>query len=169
MIEYQKINLLEFLPNQPFKFATKNWVKIKDDSVQRITPIVKTSILKSSVCDDSDEFIHLRETIKFPNTGTAAAENNLRKKVIFKNCSAFTVCIGEICNTQVDNAKNIDEVLPVYNTIEYIDIYLKSSGNWWQYHRDKPALKNAGSITDFPANNNNNNNNNSNNNNLYQL
>ena len=47
----------------------------------------------------------------------------LIKKVIFKNCTPFTNCISEINNTLVDNAKDIDIVMPMYNLIEYSDNY----------------------------------------------
>ena len=42
----------------------------------------------------------------------------LIKKVILKNCAPFTNCISEINNTQIDNAKDIDIVMPMYNLIE---------------------------------------------------
>ena len=47
----------------------------------------------------------------------------LIKKVIFKDCAPFTNCISEINNTQVDNAKDLDIVMPMYNLIEYSDNY----------------------------------------------
>ena len=56
----------------------------------------------------------------------------------FKNCTPFTNCISEINNTQVDNAKDIDIVMIVYNLIEYSDDYAKTSGSLWQYFRDEP-------------------------------
>ena len=39
------------------------------------------------------------------------------KKLIFENCAPFTDCIGEISNTQEDDAKDIDVVMPIYNLI----------------------------------------------------
>ena len=60
------------------------------------------------------------------------------KGVICKNCAPFTNCISEISNTQIDNAKHIDVVMPVYNLIEYSDNYSKTSGSLWQYYRDDP-------------------------------
>ena len=60
------------------------------------------------------------------------------KGVGLKNCATFTNCISEINNTQVDNAKNIDIVMPMYNLIEYSDNYTKTSGSLWQYYRDEP-------------------------------
>ena len=56
----------------------------------------------------------------------------------FKNCAPFTNCISEINNMQVDNAKDIGIVMPMYNLIEYSDNYAKTSGSLWQYFRDEP-------------------------------
>ena len=53
------------------------------------------------------------------------AVNNINKKVIFKNCAPSTNCISETNNTQIDNAKDIDIVMPMYNLIEYSDIMQK--------------------------------------------
>ena len=36
-------------------------------------------------------------------------------QVVFKNCAPFTDCISEINNTKIDNAKDIDIVVPMYN------------------------------------------------------
>ena len=63
-------------------------------------------------------------------------EDERNKLVTFKNCASFTECISEINNTQVDNAKGLDVVMPMYNLIEYNDNYAKTSGNVWQCHKD---------------------------------
>ena len=63
--------------------------------------------------------------ITVPNTRTATVPNN-SENIINKNCAAFTDCISEINNTQVDNAKNIDVVMLMYNLIEYSDTYSKT-------------------------------------------
>ena len=73
----------------------------------------------------------------------------LIKKVIFKNCALFTDCISKINNTQADNAKDIDIVMPMYNVIEYSDNYSKTSGSLWQYCKNIPAVKNNGDIVNF--------------------
>ena len=57
----------------------------------------------------------------------AAGGGNNNRKVTFKNCAPFTDCISEINNTQVDNAKYIDMVIPMYNLIEYSDNHFKIS------------------------------------------
>ena len=71
------------------------------------------------------------------------------KKVLFKNCAPFTNCISEINNTQVNNAKDIDIVMPIYNLIEYSDNYSRTSGNLWQYCKDIPAVQNNNAIVNF--------------------
>ena len=70
----------------------------------------KKSWIKSSLCDYSDAYIHVKRTITVPNTGGSAAVNITNKKVILKNCPPFTNCIREINNTQVDDARDIDLV-----------------------------------------------------------
>ena len=41
--------------------------------------------------------------------------NNDGKRVVFKNCAPFTDCISEMNNTQIDNTKDIDIVVPMHN------------------------------------------------------
>ena len=45
------------------------------------------------------------------------------KEVIFKNCVPFTEFISNINNTQIDNARDIDLVMSMFNLIEYSDNY----------------------------------------------
>ena len=49
--------------------------------------------------------------------------NETDKGEKFKNCTPFTHCISEINNTQVDNAKDLNIVMTMYNLIEYSDNY----------------------------------------------
>ena len=41
-------------------------------------------------------------------------------------------------NTQVDNAKELDFVMPMYILAEYIGNSAKASESFWKYHRDVP-------------------------------
>ena len=86
-------------------------------------------MLNSSLCDYSVAYILVKGTITVNNTGIAAAQNNRNKKLIFKNCAPFTNYIREIYNTQIDNAKDIDIVLPMYILTEYSNNYSKTSGS----------------------------------------
>ena len=96
----------------------------------------------------------LNGTITVNNTAATDADaNNTNKKVIFKNCAPFTNCISKINNTQVDNAKGIDIVMPMYNLIEYSDNYSKTSGSLCQYRKDIPAIDNNNATVNFTENN----------------
>ena len=155
-MEYQKIaNLIDdYASNQPPKFRARNWVEINDESrgAYNVNSQIKfkTTMLKSSLCDYSDAYILVKGNINVNNTtAQGAAANNTNKKVIFKNCAPFTNCISEINNTQIDNAKDIDIVMPMYNLIEYSDNYAKTTGSLWQYCKDIPARNNNNEITEF--------------------
>ena len=98
-------------------------------------------MLKSSLCDNSDAYILVKGTITITGAGADAAARQADERdkgVAFKNCAPFTNCISEINNTQVDNAKDIDIVMPMYNLIEYSDNYAKTTRSLWQYFRDEP-------------------------------
>ena len=44
---------------------------------------------------------------------TTSVANGIGKKVIFKIFLPITHCICEISNTQIDNAKDIEVVIPI--------------------------------------------------------
>ena len=145
--------MIDDASNQPSKFRTKNWVDINDESRGTYNANIrikfKTIILKSILCHYSDACIIVKGTITVNNTAAhGAAADKTNKKVIFKNCAPFTNCRSEINNTQVDNAQDIDIVMPMYNLIEYSNNYAKTSGSLWQYCLDIPAVNNN-AIVDF--------------------
>ena len=87
-------------------------------------------MVKSSLCDYNDAYILVKGEITVDDTwATGAAANNTNKKVIFKKCAPFINCVSEINNTQTDNGKDIDIVMPMYNLIEYSNNYSKTSGS----------------------------------------
>ena len=147
------INLLENTSNQPFTFRAKNWVEISDESRGtyniNIQIKFKTTMPKSSLWDYSDAYILVKGNIKVNNTAADSfAGINTNKKVIFKNCPPFTNCVNEINNTQLDNAKDVDIVMPMYNLIEYNDNYSKTSESLQQYCKDISAVNNNGNIVE---------------------
>ena len=145
-MENQKIaNLIDDTSNQASKFRTKNWVEINDESRGTYNANsqikFKTTMLKSSLCDYSDAYILVKGAITITGAGADAAARQADERdkgVAFKNCAPFINCISEINNTQVDNAKDIDIVMPMYNLIEYSDNYAKTTGSLWQYFGDEP-------------------------------
>ena len=80
-------------------------------------------MLKSSLCDHSDAYILVK--VKLTITGAEAdAEakqaNERNKGVVFKNFAPLIGCISEMNNTQVDNARYLNVVMPMYNLIEQL-------------------------------------------------
>ena len=65
------------------------------------------------------------------------------KQVILENCAPFTERINKICNPQVDNFKDLDVVMLMYNLIEHSDIFSKTSRSLYNFWRDEPSLSNA--------------------------
>ena len=145
-MEYQEMaNLIDNASDQPSKFRTKNWVEINDESrgAYKVDSQMKfkATMLKSSLCDYSDAYIFVKEKIRITGRGAdanARQTDERDKGIAFKNCVPFINCISEISNTQIDNAKDIDIVMPMYNLIEYSDNYSKTSGSLWKYYRDEP-------------------------------
>ena len=114
----------------------------------------KTIMLKSSFCDYSNAYILVTLNITVINITAANANgNNTSKKVIFKYCAPFSNCISEINNTQLNKAKDIDIVMPMYNLIEYSHDYSKASGSICQSCKDIPGVNNNGNIVKFNGTN----------------
>ena len=137
-------NLLDNASNQPSKFRTRNWVEINDESKGTYTSNdikFKTTMLRSNLCDYADAYIFVNGTIIITGTGDDDAAKQLderNKGVIFKNCALFAKCISRINNTDIDNVRDIDIVMPMYNLIEYSNNYSKTWGSLWQYYKDDP-------------------------------
>ena len=86
----------------------------------------KTTMPRSDLCDYADAYILVKGTITITGAGDDDAAKQLderNKGVIFKNCAPFTKCISRINNTDMDTARDIDIVMPMYNLIEYSDNY----------------------------------------------
>ena len=142
---YQKIaNLLNNESDQPSKFRARNWIEINDESRGNYANghiKFKTTMLTSNLCDYADSYILVKGTITITGAGDDAAARHADERdeeVTFKNCAPFTKCINRINNTGIDNAHDIDIVMPMYNLIEYSDNYSKKSGSLWQYYKDDP-------------------------------
>ena len=141
-MEYRKIiNLLNNTSNQLSKFRKKKWIKLNDQSRGVYnTNIDKNTMVRSSSWYYSDVYILVKGRITSTVDGAddAAQQADERNKgVIFKSFALFINFKSEINNTEIDNAKNIGIVIPMYNLIEYSDNYPKTSAGLWQYHKDE--------------------------------
>ena len=144
-METQKIvNLLGDTNNESSKFATRKWYVINDqdntdygEGNGNVTTVkFEIKFIKSNLCGYWDTYILVTGNI----TATGGDANT---RVAFKNCAPFTKCITHINDEHVDNADNLDIIMPMYNLIEYSDNYWDTSGNLWQFKRDEQNMNNG--------------------------
>ena len=110
-MEYQK--LLGNTPYKVLRFITKKWIEVHEQSgsaENRYKPgkqiRFKTSMLRSDLCDYSDEYIVVKGTVSV----TTPVNDAYDKKLAFKNNALFISCISKINNTLIDNAEDLDIV-----------------------------------------------------------
>ena len=164
-MEFQKIvNFLDttFENKDLPTFVTKRWIEVYDQSEGNYNVNkeirIKTSMLRSDLCDFSDAYIVVKgnltvtkktftaDDIDEPNNtaanvnATNNANNNAfgNKKLIFKNNAPFINCILKINGVKIDNAEDLDVVMPINNLLEYSKNYRKTTGSLWNYCRDQP-------------------------------
>ena len=137
----QKItNILGTILDEVPIFITKKWVKVYDQSGSaddRYKPNkqirFKTSMLRSDLCDFSDAYI----VVKGEVTVTGVSNNSKKNRPLaFKNNPPFTNYISKINNVLIDNAEDLDVVMPMYNLIEYSKNYRRTTGSLWNYYTD---------------------------------
>ena len=95
----------------------------------------------SNLFDYADAYILVHGTITITGAGADDATRQVDERdkgVIFKNFAPFIKCISRINSTEIDNAKDIDIVMPMYDVTEYSDNFSKTSGSLWQYYKDDP-------------------------------
>ena len=95
-------------------------------------------MLRSNLCDYSDAYILVNGTI----TVTAAeGANNIREKrnkpLILKSNAPFVSCITRINDELIEDADDLDIVMPMYNLLEYSKNYRKTIGSFYNYYRDE--------------------------------
>ena len=92
-------------------------------------------MLRSDLCDYSDAYIVVEGNIIVTNPD--GVKRN--KAVAFGNNAPFINCISKINGVQIDNAEDLDVVMPMYNFLEYSKNYRKTAGSLWNYYRDESS------------------------------
>ena len=87
-------------------------------------------MLRSHFCDFNDAYIVVKGTITVTNPDNAKRN----KAVMFKSNAPFMNCISKI-----DNAEDLDVVMPMYNLLEHSKNYRKTTCSLWNYYRDEPS------------------------------
>ena len=135
-MEFQKVtNFLDTTSDDKDlpRFVTKKRIEVYDQSEKNYNVNKKIRIrapmLRSDLCDFSDAYIVAKGTISV--TAPDDAERN--KSVVFKKNAPFINCISKINRVQIDNAENLDVVMPMYNLLEYSKNYKETTGSLWNY------------------------------------
>ena len=92
-------------------------------------------MLRSDLCDFSGAYIVAKGIIAVTNPEDAKRN----KSVTFKNNAPFINCISKINGVQIDNAEDLDIVMPMYNLLECSRNYRKTTGSLWNHYRDEPS------------------------------
>ena len=141
-MECDKINNLlgsesENLP----KFVTRDYVRVdslvntynKNKSI-RFT----TSMLRSGLCDYADAYILVNGTITITaNAGANNIRDKRNRKLILKNNAPFVSYITRINGELIEDADDLDVVMPMYNLLEYSKNYRKTIGLLYNYYKDE--------------------------------
>ena len=137
-MEYDKINnLLVSQSENLSKFLTREYVRVNSlsntyDENKSIR--FKTPMLRSDLCDYADAYILVNGTITVAGNHPRDRQN---RPLILKNNAPFISCISKINNELIEDAEDLDIVMPMYNLLEYSKNYRKTTGSFYNYYRDK--------------------------------
>ena len=140
-MEYDKINTLlrseDSETENLSKFVTRQYVKVNSLSNtynENKSIRFKTPMLRSDLCDYADTYISIDGTITVAGN---APRNRQNRPVILKNNAPFISCITKINGELIEDADDLDVVVPMYNLLEYSKNYIKTIGSLYNYYRDE--------------------------------
>ena len=147
-MEYDKINNLLLSEDNESeklsKFVTREYVRVNSLSNtynENKSIRFKTPMLRSNLCDYSDDYILAKGTITVTAPGANNNANNIRDKrnrpLILKNNAPFVSCITRINGELIEDADDLDIVMPMYNLLEYSKNYRRTIGSLYNYYRDE--------------------------------
>ena len=62
---------------------------------------------------------------------------------IYYYCAPFIKCLAKIDGKKVDDAEDLNLVMPIYNLLEFSWIYSDTTGSFWFYSKDEAAISDA--------------------------
>ena len=105
-------------------------------------------MLRSDLCDYADANILVNGTITVAGNQPRDRQN---KPVILKNNAPFVSCITRINVELIEDADDLDIVMPMYNLLEYSENYRKTIGSLYNHYRDE--LNDDANLNNFAKNN----------------
>ena len=95
-------------------------------------------MLRSDLCDFCDADIVVKGIITLTKTDGRGFIDVRNRFLAFKNNAPFTNCISKINNVLIENAEDLDVIMPMYSLLEYSKNYRKKTGGSWNYYRYEP-------------------------------
>ena len=126
-MEYDKINnLLGSEIENLSKFVTMEYVRVNSLSNtynENKSIRFKTPMLRSDLCDYAGAYILVNGTITVTGNHPRDRQN---RPLILKNNAPFISCITRINGELIEDADDLDIVMPMYNLLEYSKNYRKN-------------------------------------------
>ena len=92
-------------------------------------------MLRSDLCDYKDAYTVVKGVV------TVSTEEKDRDEMdrdfVLKNNTPIISCISKINGALIENAENLDIVMPTYNLLNYSKNDSKTSGSLWNYYREE--------------------------------
>ena len=137
-MEYNTINnLLGSESKSLSKFVTREYVRVNSLSNtynENKSVRFKAPMLRSDLCDYADAYILVNGTILVNGLNPRDRQN---RPLILKNNAPFISCITRINEELIEDADDLDIVMPMYNLLEYSKNYRKTIGSLYNYYRDE--------------------------------
>ena len=139
---YNKItNLLGKLDKDEIpKFTTIKWIEIFDQSNRAYNKNknirFKTNQLRNDLRDFNDAYIVFTGKITTTNLGND--DNVYNRKGSLKHSSPFFNCTLKINSQLIEDAQDLDIVIPIYNLLYYSKNFRKTTGSFWNHYPDMP-------------------------------
>ena len=105
-------------------------------------------MLRSDLWDYSDAYVLVNGTITVAGNQPRDKQN---RPLILKNNAPFVSCITRINNELIEDADDLDIVMPIYNLLEYSKNFRKTIGSLYNYYRDE--LNVDANLNNFANNN----------------
>ena len=140
-MEYNKINNLLLSEDneseQLSKFVTREYVRVNSLlNTYNENKLIKfkTPMLRSNLFDYSEVYILVNGTITVTGNHPRDRQN---RPLILKNNAPFISCITRLNGELIEDADDLDIVMPMYNLLEYSKNYRKTIGSLYNYYRDE--------------------------------
>ena len=151
-MEYDKINnLLGRESENVSKFITREYVRVNSLSNtynENKSIRFKTPMLRSDLCDYADASILVNGTVLVNGLNLRDRQN---RPLMLKNNAPFVSCITRINGELIEDADDLDIVMPMYNLLECSKNYRKTIGSLYNYYRDE--LNDDANLNNFASNN----------------